>query len=149
MKRFLVSLAAMAFLVGASALAQAPASNPGADAFATVIATASQSHWLQVSPADAMQEIDAIEPFILDVRNQSEWDASGHVAGATLIPVADLPNNLDKLPQDVNTPMLVYCGVGTRGLYGTLYLTLLGYTNVKNISGGFTAWAAADLPVAN
>lgn len=149
MKRILIGLATLAFLLGAPALAQAPASNPGADAFAKVIATASQSGWLQVQPAAAMQQIDAINPFVLDVRNQSEWDQSGHIAGAVLIPVAQLANNLDKLPQDLNTPMLVYCGVGTRGLYGTLYLTLLGYSNVKNIAGGFTAWANAGLPVAH
>ncbi|MEJ2668044.1 MAG: rhodanese-like domain-containing protein, partial [Deinococcales bacterium] len=109
MKRILTGLAALAFLLGASALAQAPVSNPGADAFAKVITTASQSGWLQVQPAGAMQEIDAIQPFILDVRNQSEWDQSGHLAGAVLVPVTQLANNLSKLPQDLNAPILVYC----------------------------------------
>lgn len=152
MKRIVTSLAALAvaaLLAAAPTFAQAPASNPGSEAFAKVIADASQAHWLQVSPQDAMQEIDAIQPFVLDVRNQSEWDENGHVAGAVLVPITDLAGNLDKLPADPNAPILVYCGVGTRGMYGTLYLTLLGYNNVKNISGGFTAWAAAGLPVAH
>lgn len=149
MKRILISLTALAFLVGAYAFAQAPASTPGADAFAKVITAASQSHWLQVSPADAMQQIDAIQPFLLDVRNQSEWDQNGHIAGAVLVPVTDLANSLDKLPSDMSRPILVYCAAGTRGFYGMLYLKMLGYANVQNISGGFGAWTAADLPVAH
>ncbi|MEO7705595.1 MAG: rhodanese-like domain-containing protein [Thermoflexales bacterium] len=36
--------------------------------------------------------------------------------------------------------MIVYCGIGHRGGIVLESLTLLGYTNVKSISGGFTAW---------
>lgn len=117
------------------------------DAFAEVIAEASRSHWLQVSPADAMQEIDSGRPFVLDVRNPSEWDESGHIADAVLVPVTELADNLDKLPADTDAPILVYCAAGTRAFYGTLYLKMLGYANVKNISGGMAAWTSADLPV--
>jgi rhodanese-related sulfurtransferase len=37
----------------------------------------------------------------------------------------------------------VYCAVGIRGNFGLVYLKLLGYTNVRNIRGGFGAWADA------
>ena len=130
--------------------ARSPRSLPALpDAFAEVITEASRSHWLQIRPADAMQEIDSGQPFVLDVRNRSERDESGHIADAVLIPITDLANNLDKLPADADAPIFVYCAAGTRAFYGTLYLKMLGYANVKNISGGMGAWASAGLPVAH
>ncbi|MEJ2290276.1 MAG: rhodanese-like domain-containing protein, partial [Deinococcales bacterium] len=148
MKRLVAALATLAFLLTLPAFAQGPAPTPGSEAFAKVIAEASQSGWLQVQPQAALQQIDAIQPFLLDVRNQSEWDQNGHIDGAVLVPVTELANNLDKLPSDMNQPILVYCAAGTRGFYGMLYLKMLGYANVKNIAGGFGAWTAAGLPVA-
>lgn len=149
MKRLVAILATLAFLLALPAFAQGPAPTPGSEAFAKVITEASQAGWLQVKPEAALQQIDTIQPFLLDVRNQSEWDQNGHIAGAVLVPVTDLAANLDKLPSDMNQPILVYCAAGTRGFYGTLYLKMLGYANVKNISGGLGAWTAAGLPVAH
>ncbi len=149
MRRILATLAAFAFFAVVPAFAQGPAPTPGSEAFAKVIAEASQAGWLQVKPEAALQQIDAIQPFLLDVRNQSEWDQNGYIQGAVLVPIADLPNNLDKLPANLDEPILVYCAAGTRGFYGMLYLKMLGYTNVKNIAGGFGAWTSAGLPVAN
>ena len=149
MKRILAALAVVAFLFAAPALAQGPAPTPGSEAFAKVIAEASQSGWLQVKPEAALQQIDAIQPFLLDVRNQSEWDQNGHIDGAVLIPVTQLADNLAKLPSNMDEPILVYCAAGTRGFYGTLYLKMLGYSNVKNIAGGLGAWTSAGLPVAH
>jgi hypothetical protein len=37
--------------------------------------------------------------FILDVREPSEW-TQAHIAGATLIPLGELPNRLNEIPKD-------------------------------------------------
>ncbi|NIQ97824.1 MAG: rhodanese-like domain-containing protein [Trueperaceae bacterium] len=147
MKRFIVLLSA--FLVTSIAVAQVPTITPASDVMAQVIAEASQQGWLQISPETAMNQIDAIDPFVIDVRNQNEWDEKGYIPGAMLIPVTELATNVDALPGDVNEPIIVYCAKGTRGNYALLYLKSLGYANVKNLSGGFTAWVDAGLPVAN
>jgi rhodanese-related sulfurtransferase len=149
MRRILATLTAFAFLASFAAFAQGPAPTPGSEAFAKVIAEASQAGWLQVQPEAALQQIDAIQPFLLDVRNQSEWDQNGHIQGAVLVPVTELANNLAKLPSNLDDPILVYCAAGTRGFYGTLYLKMLGYSNVKNIAGGLGAWSSAGLPIAH
>ena len=47
--------------------------------------------------------------FILDVRQQDEYDA-GHVDRAVLIPLNDLPNRYSELPKD--KPIVVYCRSG-------------------------------------
>jgi rhodanese-related sulfurtransferase len=86
-------------------------------------------------------------PFLLDVRRQAEWDEKGHIEGALLVPVNDLPANLDQLPTDKAAPIVVLCASGHRGAVAQMYLQALGYTNVRNLNGGMNAWIAAELPV--
>ena len=86
-------------------------------------------------------------PFILDVRSQAEWDANGHMEGAVLVPVNDVPANLAQLPTDKAAPILVLCASGHRGAMVQMYLQFLGYTNVRNLNGGMNGWIAAELPV--
>ena len=99
-----------------------------------------------IAPAKAKEQMDAAKPFILDVREAQELKDNGFIAGAVNIPVRSLLKNLDKLPQDKAAPILVYCAVGHRGALALEALNLLGYTNVKSISGGFNGWKAANLP---
>ncbi len=143
MKRFL--LLAVALLLALPAFAQ-PQHNPGTEAMAAFIAEARAAGWLQIAPAEALDFIDTISPFVLDVRNPDEF-AAGHIEGAVLIPLGELNARIGELPQDLNTPMLVYCKVGIRGNFGLVYLKMLGYTNVRHIRGGIDAWTAAELPV--
>ena len=138
----------LAFALAASfAFAQAPEPNDASQRMATVIDDASQAGWLQISPETAIQRIDTIGPVVIDVRTRSEWDEQGHLPDAILIPVIELENHHDMLPEDLTTPIIVYCAAGTRGMYGILYLKMLGYENVVNMSGGFRAWVEQGLPV--
>ena len=141
MKRFLIVLATA--LLASGALAQ----NAATEQYGTIINEASQAGWLQISAEDAMTFIFEVEPFLLDVRRQDEFDL-GRLENAVLIPVTELAGRLGELPTDLNTPMIVYCAAGTRGNYALSLLKLAGYTNVKNMSGGFNAWKAAGYPVA-
>ena len=101
-----------------------------------------------VSPVDFNTEIaGGTVPFILDVRTQAEWDADGHIDGAVLIPINDLPANLAQLPTDKAAPILVLCKSAHRGAMTLMYLNFLGYTNVRNLFGGMNGWVAAELPV--
>ncbi len=82
---------------------------------------------------------------VLDVRTKSEYD-SGHIYGATLIPVADLPTRIGELLGHVNDPMIVYCGSGKRSTTACGILVSNGFTNVYNMTGGLNAWKAAGYP---
>lgn len=143
MKR--IALVLVAFLVAGGVFAQ-PTQNAATEAMAAFIAEASQAGWLQIGPVDAFDFIEQVEPFVLDVRRQDEFDA-GHIEFAYLIPLAELDARIAELPQDLSAPMLVYCAVGIRGNFGLTYLKFLGYTNVRNIRGGMGAWNAEGLPV--
>jgi len=118
----------------------------GAKAVFQVIQEVSQQGWGFIAPDAALDYIDNVDPFILDVRTPKEWDETGVIPGAVTIPVTELEQHLAELPS-LNKPILVYCAAGARGQYALTYLKALGYKNVKNLKGGFTAWANAGLPV--
>jgi rhodanese-related sulfurtransferase len=97
----------------------------------------------EISVADAAKMRDS-GAFMLDVREQSEWDQF-HIAGATLIPLGSLPDQLDKLPKDKT--IVVYCRTGRRSAQGRDILLNAGFTNVTSMAGGITDWQAKGLPV--
>ena len=99
-----------------------------------------------IKPADLNTALVESAPFILDVREVSEIEKDGYIAGAVNIPVRDVLNNLDKLPAK-DQPIVIFCASGHRGGMIMASLQMLGYTNVKNLAGGLGGWKKAELAV--
>lgn len=78
--------------------------------------------------------------FVLDVREPDEW-AAGHIPGATLIPLGELPARLSEVPRDQT--VLVYCRTGRRSATGRDILKAAGFANVTSLAGGINEWKAA------
>jgi NADPH-dependent 2,4-dienoyl-CoA reductase/sulfur reductase-like enzyme/rhodanese-related sulfurtransferase len=76
------------------------------------------------------------DALLLDVRTREEF-AAGAVALAVNIPLDELRDRLDDVPQD--KPVVTYCKVGQRGYMATRILSLAGY-DVRNLSGGYTTY---------
>lgn len=76
-------------------------------------------------------------PYILDVRSLGEY-RQGHIPGAQLIPLGDLPNRLHELPPD--RPIVTVCRSGSRSMAAARQLVKAGYT-VHNLSGGMMQWS--------
>ncbi|MFQ3545293.1 rhodanese-like domain-containing protein [Halobacillus rhizosphaerae] len=74
---------------------------------------------------------------IIDVRNQSEWDA-GHMEKAKHIMLGTLPERLDEIGGDV-TP-IVHCQSGMRSAIAVSVMQANGFKNVLNLTGGYAAW---------
>jgi phage shock protein E len=87
------------------------------------------------------------KPALIDLRETSEITANGTIDGSISISIRLLVKNLDILPSDKAAPIIAYCASGQHGGIGVSALGLLGYTNVKSISGGLNAWKAAYLHV--
>lgn len=93
--------------------------------------------------AEKLQRKEAI--FVLDVRSPQEFKQDGHIVGATLIPLGELPAKLKKVPTD--RPVVCVCRSGGRSSAATRILMQSGYTQVYNMNGGMMGWQAARLPV--
>jgi len=76
---------------------------------------------------------------VIDVREQSEWDA-GHVAGATLLPLADVPQRIGEVAPDKEAPLLLHCAVGGRSGRAAGWLAQMGYTNVVSMKAPIGHW---------
>ena len=79
---------------------------------------------------------------VLDVREDVEW-VYGHIAGATHIPLAQLPARLAEVSEEQT---LVVCRVGGRSAQAVAYLQALG-RNAVNLEGGMLDWSAAGRPM--
>lgn len=96
---------------------------------------------------DAMRAItEQGETLVIDVRKPEEFRA-GHVPGAVNIPLDDLEGDAERLPEDHDAPVVTVCNRGNMSLNGLLVLKSLGYSNVRSLSGGTTAWIDAGNPV--
>jgi rhodanese-related sulfurtransferase len=125
----------------AGAAGSADAARSGVPAATLTGAPASLPVEVDVARAAALQSAGA---FVLDVREPTEW-AAGHIAGATLIPLGQLPNRLSEVPRD--RQVVVVCRTGHRSAQGRDILLGAGFPGVTSMTGGMTAWTAAGNPV--
>jgi len=102
----------------------------------------------EIQVADAEQAIRDAD-VLVDVREADEF-AAGHLAGAVHISRGMLEFKFSANPalqaRDLN--ILLYCKTSGRAALAAAALHDMGYLNVRSISGGFDAWAAAGKPVA-
>lgn len=80
---------------------------------------------------------------LLDVRTPQEW-AICQIAGATLIPLGELPHRFEELAPD--TTLVVHCHHGGRSTQATHFLRQRGYSRTWNLAGGIDAWSLAIDP---
>lgn len=131
----------LALLVGCADLAASAAPSSGATAEARV-------------SAGARSDVDIAEfatrhaagVTVIDVRTPEEY-ASGHVPGATLVPLDTLDpaaSPLAEHPKD--EPLYLVCHSGARSSRAADSLAKAGYT-VVNVKGGTSGWISAGHPV--
>jgi glyoxylase-like metal-dependent hydrolase (beta-lactamase superfamily II)/rhodanese-related sulfurtransferase len=82
---------------------------------------------------------------LVDVRDPGEREA-GVIPGASEVPLARLLDRAGELDRDA--PTMVYCAGGYRSSIGASLLRSLGFERVADLQGGYDAWSAAGLPVA-
>jgi rhodanese-related sulfurtransferase len=81
---------------------------------------------------------------LVDVRAEHEWEA-GRIAGATHVPLDELPQRIQELDND--RPVVLYCRGGNRSTMAAAALADAGY-DAKKLSEGVVGWAEAGLPLA-
>lgn len=95
---------------------------------------------MEVTELKRRIEEDEAPPFILDVREEYEWEICNlGPQGATQIPMGEVLNRADELPGD--REIVVYCRSGGRSARVVKQLREAGFEGVYNLEGGILAWA--------
>ncbi len=126
---------AAAAVFAACSPAAAPPTAPVASAPAGTVAALPAE--VSVSEASRLRDAGA---FILDVRQPDEW-AAGHIPGATLIPLGELPARVAEVPKD--RQVVVVCRSGNRSAQGRDILLGAGFPSATSMAGGMNDWTAA------
>ncbi|GAB3971758.1 rhodanese-like domain-containing protein [Spirosoma terrae] len=77
---------------------------------------------------------------LIDVREPAEYEADN--IGARLIPLGDLPYQLDELDGLQDEEVIVHCRSGKRSAMAQQILEQNGFNNVRNVIGGMLAYRA-------
>jgi hydroxyacylglutathione hydrolase len=78
-------------------------------------------------------------PAVVDVRTESEWE-SGHIDGASNVPMSRLQDSFGALPAG---PLVVHCAGDYRASIAASLLRREGFEDVTVLLGGIAAWEAA------
>ncbi|MFJ7935621.1 rhodanese-like domain-containing protein [Sporosarcina sp. NPDC096371] len=90
-----------------------------------------------ITPSEAKEMIDSSDVYVLDVRNQTEFDA-GHIDRANHVMLGTLRNRLDEVQTDKK--IIVQCQAGARSAIAASILQANGVKNVVNLTGGYSSW---------
>jgi rhodanese-related sulfurtransferase len=101
----------------------------------------------EISPAEAQQQIERGGAVLIDVREEESW-REDHAKGAKHLSRGVLELEIEEQVPDPKTPIICYCGGGSRSALVAQSLQKMGYENVRSLAGGFRAWEAAGLPSA-
>src|SRR5438552_8223287 len=102
-------------------------------------------------PGAALPQIDVTELraqrlAVLDVRRHAEY-ADGHVPAARSIPLDELSRRVSEVGSDRLAPLAIICGSGYRSSIAASLLMREGFSNLRNVSGGTSAWVRAGFGV--
>lgn len=100
----------------------------------------------QVVSVEEFRDIISGNAVLLDVRTPAEY-AAGHISGAQLIDWED-PSFSNKVAVlSKTTPYAIYCRSGNRSRAAREAMIAMGFTDVRDLSGGINAWRNAGYPV--
>ena len=85
-------------------------------------------------PVTKVRELVENDAFIVDVREESEYEA-GHLVNSVNIPLSQLRERTDEIPKDI--PVYLHCRSGQRSYNAVMALQGRGYNNVINVSGSY------------
>ncbi len=108
------------------------------------LAAAAKNCVKQVSAREAHEQ-QSHGAVLIDVRESEEFQ-KGHAAGATHLSRGILELKIEEAAPDPATPIVCYCGGGSRSALAAESLQKMGYTNVASLASGFKGWKVEGLP---
>jgi rhodanese-related sulfurtransferase len=99
----------------------------------------------EISPGDAQKQTELGDAVLIDVREDDDW-REDHAKGAKHLSRGVIELEIEEQVPDLKTPIICYCGGGSRSALVAESLQKMGYENVRSLAGGFRAWKEAGLP---
>ena len=99
----------------------------------------------RVTSQEAVQILNRKAAVIVDVREPKEF-MSGHIARAINIPLGEVATRSQELKKYKEKPIIVCCASGARSARAAAMLRKEGFADVRNLTGGLSAWRGANLP---
>jgi phage shock protein E len=99
----------------------------------------------EIAPGEARQTVDEGSAVLIDVREEEDW-REDHAKGAKHLNRGIIELEIEEQVPDLKTPIICYCGGGSRSALVAESLQRMGYENVRSLAGGFRAWKEAGLP---
>ncbi|HWR57363.1 MAG TPA: rhodanese-like domain-containing protein [Thermodesulfovibrionales bacterium] len=93
--------------------------------------------WTPEKAREFLNNKKQVEYNLVDVRQPKEYE-SGHIPGAQLIPLDQLPDRIGELDPDKVT--IAYCAKGIRSRAAAALLSNSDFKEVHSIEGGLNAW---------
>ncbi len=107
-----------------------------------------KNHITEISAGEARQQAEQGGAILIDVREDDDW-RDDHAKGAKHLSRGVIELEIEEQVPDLKTPIICYCGGGSRSALVAESLQKMGYENVRSLSGGFRAWKEAGLPSAS
>jgi len=107
-----------------------------------------------ISVQDALRRANDPSVQFVDIRDQTELANTGTIPGAVHAPrgllefLADPESPSHKKPLSSGKKLVLFCASGGRSALAAKTLGEMGIDKVCHMAGGFTAWKAANGPMA-
>jgi Rhodanese-related sulfurtransferase len=118
--------------------------SPGCGSAKVGSITAPGAAFREITPAQLAEMLKHKDFVFINVHIPYE----GEIAQTDLfLPYDQAAELVDKLPQDKNAKIVVYCRSGRMSRIAVLEWAKAGYTDLYDLTGGFQAWEAAGYPL--
>ena len=106
-----------------------------------------------ISPADAHDRQQSGDAILIDIRDIRELQRDGRIEGAFHAPRgmlefwADPDSPYHKEIFATKGELVLFCASSWRSALAAKTLQDMGFSNIRDMDGGFTAWKTASLPI--
>ena len=99
----------------------------------------------EIGTLQATRLMNTGNALVLDIRDGGEFNG-GRIPKSKNIPLAEIDKRVDEISKFKDKPVIVTSGNTNKAGAAARALKGLGFTEVYQLQGGFSAWQSANLP---
>lgn len=101
---------------------------------------------MMIGPQEVIGLINHENAVVVDIRKKDVF-VRGHIVNAVHLPFAELKNDIKKIAEHREKPIVVVCAQGVQAVKAAEMIQSYEFNQVKVLKGGMQAWKEAQLPV--